>query len=93
MLISNYRIALREMREGMAGVRRGGLLARRPQVLVHPMELIDGGVTDLECEILEALALNSGAYKAAVYEGPIPVGEAIGAAITSCRSRPSIVGS
>ncbi|MGH8637161.1 MAG: hypothetical protein ACREUZ_08515 [Burkholderiales bacterium] len=66
MLIGNFTAAEKEFREGLKKVRQG-LLA--PRVLMHPMELTQGGVTQVESRALIELAAGSGAQKVGVWEG------------------------
>lgn len=62
-------------------ILRPGLFAPAPQILMHPMEQIEGGVTQVEDRVFRELALGSGASKAAVHVGPSLSGEAVKAVI------------
>lgn len=60
---------------------RRGSLAPAPQILIHPMEQIEGGVTQVEYRVFVELALGAGAAKAGVHVRPILSGDAIKLAI------------
>ena len=67
-LIGHFVSADTEFREGIKKVRRG-LLA--PWVLMHPMELIEGGITQVESRALIELAAGAGARRVGVWEGKV----------------------
>lgn len=77
-LIGHFTSADKEFREGLKKVRRG-LMA--PWVLMHPMELIEGGVTQVESRALIELAAGSGARRVAVWQGKELFGEHVRQAI------------
>ena len=66
MLIADFTMAQHQLKEAVKSVRRG---LRAPEVLVHPMELMEGGVTPVECRVFVELGVGAGASKAAVHEG------------------------
>jgi hypothetical protein len=65
-LIGHFVSAEVEFREGFKKVRRG-LLA--PWVLMHPLELIEGGFAQVESRALIELAAGSGARRVGVWVG------------------------
>ncbi len=78
MLISDFTTAQHQLKEVVKSVRRG---IRAPEVLIHPMELIEGGITQVEYRVFVELAIGAGASKAAVYSGPVLSTESIKKAI------------
>ena len=54
--------ALREMADG--------IFAQAPQVLIQPLEMSEGGLSDVEERVLREVAIGAGAAKAVVWVGP-----------------------
>jgi hypothetical protein len=77
-LIGHFVSAEAEFRQGFRKVRRG-LLA--PWVLMHPMELMDGGFTQVESRALIELAAGAGARRVGVWEGKELSGDQVRKAI------------
>jgi hypothetical protein len=77
-LIGNFTSAEKEYREGVRKVRRGLL---SPWVLMHPMELTQGGVTQVEARALIELAAGSGSRRVGVWEGEELLGDRVRRAI------------
>ena len=48
---------------------RGSGFALKTEVLVHPMEKLEGGLTQIESRVFRELALGAGASKVAVWSG------------------------
>ena len=70
MLIADFTTAQHQIKEAIKTVKRG---LRAPEVLLHPMELIEGGITQVEYRVFVELGLGAGASKAAVCSGaPLP---------------------
>jgi hypothetical protein len=66
MLIADFTTADFQLRQAIKEVRRGFL---RPNVLMHPRELIDGGITQVEYRVFTELGLGSGAVKVGTWSG------------------------
>jgi len=81
-LIGHFTSAGQEFREGLRKVRRGLL---PPWVLMHPMELIEGGLTQVESRALAELAHGSGARRVGVWTGEALSGPRVRAAILEYR--------
>ncbi len=81
-LIGHFTSAEQEFREGLRRVRRGLL---PPWVLMHPMELIEGGLTQVESRALAELAAGSGARRVGVWTGEELSGPRVRAAILEYR--------
>lgn len=80
MLIADFTTAQHQLKVAVRSLRRG-MFAPAPQILMHPMEQIDGGVTQVENRVFRELAFGAGASKACVHVGPILSGESIKQAI------------
>jgi hypothetical protein len=74
MLIGDFTVAQHQLQGLVKAVRRG---LRAPQLLVHPMERIDGGITQVEHRVFLELGLGSGASRVAVHAGPILSGDGV----------------
>jgi hypothetical protein len=77
-LIGHFTSAETEFREGFRKVRRGLI---GPWVLMHPMERIEGGLTQVEARALIELAAGSGARRVGVWEGKPLLGDDVRKAI------------
>lgn len=66
MLIADFTTAQHQLKQAVKAVKRG---IRAPEILMHPMELIEGGITQVEYRVFVELGIGSGASKAAVYSG------------------------
>jgi len=82
MLIADFTTAMHQLK-GAVKSRRRGLVA--PRILVHPMEQIEGGVTQVEFRVFLELGLGAGASKAGVHVGQPLSGESIKKAIREYR--------
>jgi rod shape-determining protein MreB len=69
MLIGNFNSAEALLKKGVKEVAKAGLFAVSPQVLVHPIELIDGGLSQIEERVFRELALGSGARSFVLWTG------------------------
>lgn len=78
MLIADFTVAQHQLKEVVKSVRRG---LRAPEILIHPMERIDGGITQVEYRVFVELGVGSGASRVGVYSGAPLSGEAIRKAI------------
>ena len=78
MLIADFTTAQHQLKEAVKSVRRG---LRAPEILLHPMELIEGGVTQVEHRVFVELGVGAGASKAAVFTGAPLGGEGVRRAI------------
>jgi hypothetical protein len=74
MLIADFTVAERLLREAVREVGKGFLGAH---MLMHPMELVDGGIAPVEVRTFVELAIGAGASKVAVWSGPVLSGDAV----------------
>jgi rod shape-determining protein MreB len=82
MLIADFSVAQQQLKDTIRSVRRG---IRRPEILIHPMERIEGGVTQVEHRVFAELGMGAGGAKVGVYCGPTLLGDAVGQAIREYR--------
>ena len=66
MIIADFTMAEHQLKEAVKNLRRG---LRAPEMLIHPMELIEGGITQVEYRTFVELGLGAGASKVGVYSG------------------------
>jgi rod shape-determining protein MreB len=70
LLVGRFGIAQQALRKAFRELIGGGLLAVAPSVVMQPLEMIEGGLSDVEERILRELAIGAGARKVAVWVGP-----------------------
>lgn len=68
MLIADFTMAEHQLRQAIKEIRRGFF---KPNILMHPRELIDGGITQVEYGVFTELGLGSGAIKVRTWSGPV----------------------
>ena len=69
MLVGDFTSADHTMKKALAQVGANSFLAST-RVLMHPMELVEGGLSEIESRILQELAVGAGAKKTVVHVGP-----------------------
>ena len=69
LLIGEYRIAEKYLREGIKKVHQGRWLPASPVVIMHPLEMVDGGLSEIEERVLKELATGAGARKVILWLG------------------------
>jgi len=78
MLIADFTVAQHQLKETIKSLRRG---LRAPEILMHPMECIEGGVTQVEFRVFVELGIGAGASRVGVYTGAPLSGAAVQKAI------------
>jgi rod shape-determining protein MreB and related proteins len=68
LLVGEFQIAEGLLRRAFKEMTRG-IFAVSPQVLIQPLEMIEGGLSEVETRCLRELALGAGASKAVVWTG------------------------
>lgn len=69
LLVGNFAVAETLLRKALKEFIGGKLFALSPTMLIHPMEKIDGGLSQIEERALLELGLGAGARKTKVYLG------------------------
>jgi hypothetical protein len=70
MLVGEFEIAEILLKEGIKEAYSSRLLPPRPQIIMHPKEVLEGGLTLIEQRVLRELALGAGATKTYIRIGP-----------------------
>lgn len=68
-LIGDFQLAEEFLTYGIRQVHNYRYLSAAPRVIMHPLEKIEGGLTDLEACGLEELATDAGATEVIVHTG------------------------
>ena len=84
-LFSNFEIGEKLLQAILQKLSSKSIFRPRPKVVIHPMEKIEGGLTDIETRAFKELAIGAGARDAIVYTGSeLPI---IGFDFDSIKSR------
>ena len=70
LLVGTFSAAEPALTKLVKSITPNGLFRKSPQVVIQPMELVDGGLSEVEERIFKELALGSGAFKAVLHIGP-----------------------
>lgn len=68
-VLGDFIVAEKALTEAFKEAWPNRLLAPRPQVIMHPRELLEGGLTMIEERALQELALGAGARQVKVWTG------------------------
>lgn len=80
MLIADFTMAQHQLKGAVKSLRRGSF-APAPHILMHPMEQIEGGVTQVERRVFTELGFGAGASKVVIHIGTPLSGDSIKQAI------------
>lgn len=69
LLIGEFVVAEKYLKQGINKVHEGRWLPASPVVLIQPLEMIDGGLSQVEERVLKELAAGAGARKVVVWVG------------------------
>ncbi len=69
LLIGEFSKAQNALKEGIRQVHLGMWFAPSPVVLIQPMELIEGGLSEIEVRILKEVAMGAGGRSVVVWVG------------------------
>lgn len=69
LLVGQFSIAQRLLKQALGELSRAGLFAPAPVVLIHPIEQAEGGLCEVEERVLYELAKGAGAWRAHVWVG------------------------
>ena len=69
LLVGNFSAAEPTLTKLVKSINSGGLFKKSPQVVIQPMELIEGGLSEVEERIFKELALGAGAFKVVLHTG------------------------
>lgn len=69
LLVGQFLVADQLMRKGMRQLNEGVFFVVKPVVIIQPMSMCDGGLSQVEERVLQELAAASGARKIKVWVG------------------------
>jgi len=70
LLVGNFTAADQALKGALRDIAKSRIISARPRVLIQPLELIEGGLSEIEERILRELAIGAGASKVVVWVGP-----------------------
>lgn len=70
LLVGTFSAAEPALTKLMKNITPNSLFKKSPQVVVQPMELVHGGLSEVEERTFKELALGSGAFKVVLHTGP-----------------------
>ena len=69
LLVGQFQAAQAALKEGLGKVAGRGLFTASPGVVIQPLEMIDGGLSEIEERVFRELAAGAGAAKVVVWLG------------------------
>ena len=70
LLVGEFAVAQAALKEGIVKMYGRRWFRPAPFVLMHPLEMTEGGLSEIEKRILQELAIGAGARKVDVWVGP-----------------------
>jgi hypothetical protein len=69
LLVGQFQVAEAALKEGLGKVVGRGLFTASPGVVIQPLEMTDGGLSEVEERVFRELAAGAGAAKVVVWLG------------------------
>lgn len=69
-ILGQFQVGERTLARAVAAAYPGKLLRPRPALVVHPKEILEGGLTEIEARALTEMALGAGASMVGIWQGP-----------------------
>ena len=69
LLVGDFTMAEVTLKNGLKKLLEGRWFAASPAMVIHPMEMVDGGLSQVEERIFQELGAGSGAHKVRVWVG------------------------
>ncbi len=69
LLIGQFQAAENLLKRAVKEMSKGRIFAVSPQVLIQPLEMIEGGLSEVEERVLKEVAIGAGASKVVVWVG------------------------
>ena len=70
LLVGSFTVAEAALKEGLKKASGGKWFKPSPCVVMHPLEMTEGGLSEIEERVLHELAVGAGAMKVVVWVGP-----------------------
>ena len=71
LLIGQFAEAEKLLKRASKEVSSGGFFALSPRIVIQPLEMIEGGVSEVELRVLREVAMGAGASKTVVWVGGV----------------------
>jgi rod shape-determining protein MreB len=84
LLVGQFQEAESLLKKAMRGMGGAGLLKASPVVVIHPMEMVEGGLSEVEERAYRELAMGAGARKVFVHVGA-PLADSEVMSVTQCK--------
>jgi hypothetical protein len=69
LLVGEFSLAEHLLITGVKKVLPRRLIKRKPAILIHPLEMVEGGLSEVERRVLREVAVSAGAHKVEVWVG------------------------
>ena len=69
LLIGQFQAAENVLKRAVKEMSKGGIFAVSPQVLIQPLEMLEGGQSEVEERVLKEVAIGAGAAKVVIWVG------------------------
>ncbi len=69
LLVGQFSVAEKLLKKAIKKAYKINWLSASPMVVIHPMEMIEGGLSEVEKRVFKELAAGAGARKIVVWEG------------------------
>lgn len=69
MLVSSFVKAEKVLMHGIRAVHANRIISPSPVIIMHPVEKLEGGITDIECRVYRELALGAGGRQVHLHIG------------------------
>ncbi len=69
LLIGEFSSAESQLRESIRRAQKPGLFRRSPAVLIHPLDMIEDGLCQVESRLFMELAAGAGAHRSVLWTG------------------------
>lgn len=69
LLVGTFTAAEPALKKLVKSLLPNGLIKKSPQVVIHPVAMVEGGLSEIEDRVFRELALGSGAFKVVLHVG------------------------
>lgn len=70
LLVGQFLSARDTLRLAMSRISRGSFWRPAPAILMHPLDMTEGGLSEVEVRVLRELARSAGAFRVTIWTGP-----------------------